>query len=75
MQHSLARISSFIDSVRKPKGKTGSYKRQIYMITEQYIKKGIKDENLKRTLRCTDDRISLCNFKRKYIYVHPVGYT
>lgn len=46
MQHSLARISSFIDSVRKPKGKTGSYKRQIYMITEQYIKKGIKDENL-----------------------------
>ena len=40
------KLASFIDSVRKPKGKTGSYKRQIYMITEQYIKKGKKDENL-----------------------------
>ena len=39
-------LSSFIDSVRKTKKVSGSYKRQVYLITDKYLDKGKNNESL-----------------------------
>ena len=39
-------LSSFIDSVRKIKKVSGSYKRQVYLITDKYLDKGKNNESL-----------------------------
>lgn len=40
------KLSSFIDSVRKNKKTSNSYKRQVYLITEKYLKKEKADESI-----------------------------
>ena len=39
-------LASFIDSVRRTKGISGSYKRQVYLITDKYLEKGHNNESL-----------------------------
>lgn len=39
-------LASFIDSVRRTKGMSGSYKRQVYLITDKYLEKGHNNESL-----------------------------
>lgn len=39
-------LASFIDSVKKTKGKSGSYKRQVYLITDKHLEKGHNNESL-----------------------------
>lgn len=40
------KLSSFIDSIKKKSKRKGSYRREVFMITEQFLKKENKDENI-----------------------------